>query len=478
MHNWAPFTVPNGVSCPKMILVDTTQFLTAISINTSSSPKKVTVQTGALLENVMAALEAQSLGFTASPAVGKITMGGALAINAHGAAVRANGETPISGKTYGSLSNLVLSITAVVWNAANSQYQLRTFQRNEPGCTALLTNLGRSFITDVTLQVGTNVRLRCQSWFDKTADELFAPAGSSGNTFSSYLTRTGRVEAIYFPYTTKPWLKVWSVAPYKPILSREVTRPYNYPFSDSLGQELVDLQAAILAGDWSKAPDFCNLQYNVVAAGLITTNSWDLWGWSKNTLLYIKPTTLRAAELGYAILCRRADVQRVLNEFYVAYKNKVAAYQAQGRYPMNAPVELRVCGLDNPNEVVGVSGAPSPQLSTLRPRPDHPEWDCAVWLNMLTIPGTPYSTNFYREMEQWILSNYSSYAGVRVEWSKGWAYTNAAGWADSAIISSTIPNSLRAGYPTGDNFDTARTTLNQFDPARIFSSPLIDAVLP
>jgi FAD/FMN-containing dehydrogenase len=478
MHNWSPLTIQAGAVCPNVILVDTTQNLKAVSINTSSTPKTVTAQTGIMMQALLTALEGASLGVTACPAPGDISLGGALAIDAHGTAVPKTGETLPSGHTYGSLSNLVRSLTAVVWNSANNQYELRTFQRTDPGCTALLTHVGRSFITEVTLQVGANQRLRCQSWFDKTAAELFAPAGSGGNTVNSYLNSAGRFEAIWFPFTEKPWIKVWSVAPNKPIISRTVNSPYNYPFSDNLGQDLIDLQSQILAGNWSAAPTFGSLQYNAVAAGLVLTTSWDLWGWSKNTLLYIKPSTMRVTANGYAVLCTRANVQRAINEFYVMYKAKVAAYQALGRFPMNGPVEIRVTGLDRPSDVIGISGAPSPQLSALRPRPDHPEWDCAVWFDILTLPGTPYSNQFYREVEQWMYSNYASYGSVRVEWSKGWGYTNSAAWADSTVIGTTVPNSLKSGYTGGDNFDTAKATLNSFDPSKIFSSPLLNSLFP
>lgn len=478
MHNWSPLTVQAGAVCPNIILVDTTQNLKAVTVNTSTTPKTVTAQTGIMMEALLTTLEGYTLGVTACPAPGDISLGGALAIDAHGTAIPKTGETQVSGTTYGSLSNLIRSLTAVVWNSANNQYELRTFQRTDPGCTALLAHIGRSFITEVTLQMGTNQRLRCQSWFDKTAAELFAPAGSGGNTVNSYLNSAGRFEAIWFPFTEKPWIKVWSVAPSKPLLSRQVNSPYNYPFSDSLGQDLIDLEAQIQAGNWSAAPTFGSLQYNAVAAGLVLTTTWDIWGWSKNTLLYIKPTTMRVTANGYAVLCSRANVQRAINEFYVMYKAKVAAYQANNQFPMNGPVEIRITGLDRPSDVIGISGAPSPQLSALRPRPDHPEWDCAVWFDILTLPGTPYSNQFYREVEQWMYTNYASYGSVRVEWSKGWGYTNTAAWSDATAIGTTIPNSLKTGYTVGDNFDTARTTLNSFDPSRIFSSPLLDAVLP
>jgi hypothetical protein len=65
-----------------------------------------------------------------------------------------------------------------------------------------------------------------------------------------------------------------------------------------------------------------------------------------------------------------------------------------------------VTGLDKTTEV-DVTNAGPPLLSGVRPRPDHTDWDVAVWLDILTIPGTPYASQFYREIEQWIFSNYS-----------------------------------------------------------------------
>ncbi|MGH8443854.1 MAG: cholesterol oxidase substrate-binding domain-containing protein [Solimonas sp.] len=477
MHNWSPLTVPAGAVCPNIILVDTKQHLTAVSVNTATTPKTVTAQTGVLMESLLATLESNTLGVNACPAPGDLTLGGVLAIDGHGTGVPKTGETLLSGNTFGSLSNLIRSLTAVVWDAATSQYALRTFTRTDPGCTALLTHVGRAFIVEATLQVGTNQRLRCQSWFDKTAAELFAPAGSSGNTVQSYLNSAGRFEAIWFPFTPKPWIKVWSVSPSKPFLSREVTAPYNYSFSDGIDQSIIDSQAQGVLNNPASTPDFGLTQYNVVAAGLVLTSTWDIWGWSKNTLLYIKPSTLRVTANGYAVITTRANVQRAINEFYVMYSAKVAAYQAAGKFPMNGPVEIRITGLDRPSDVVGMS-APSPQLSALRPRPDHTDWDTAVWFDILTIPGTLYANEFYREVEQWMYSNYASYAAVRVEWSKGWGYSTTAAWADPTVLGTTVPDSLRTGQTAGDNFDTARATLNALDPSRLFSAPLIDAVLP
>ena len=172
----------------------------------------------------------------------------------------------------------------------------------------------------------------------------------------------------------------------------------------------------------------------------------------------------------------RSNIQRAVNEFATFYQNRVAAYRAAGNFPMNGPVEIRVTGLDVAAEI-GRSG--TAQLSALRPRPDHPEWNVAVWFDILTVPGTPTANQFYREIEQWMLTNYSgTYATVRPEWSTGWGYTDTAAWSDATLLSTTIPNAYRAGQSASDNWDTAKQLLNQYDPYRIFTSPLLDQLLP
>jgi FAD/FMN-containing dehydrogenase len=476
-HNWSPLTVAAGTRCDtNVVLMDTTQHLTRVSIDTTA--RTVTAQTGVTMEALLTQLENAGLGLTATPAPGEITLGGVLAIDGHGTSVPANGEQKPAGHTYGTVSNLILSLTAVVWDAGSGQYVTRTFQRTDPKSRAFLAHVGRALIVDATLQVGANQRLRCQSWFDISYGELFAPQGSEGRTFASYLDGAGRVEAIWFPFTDNPWLKVWSVAPSKPLFSREVTSPYNYAFSDSVPQAITDLFAQIINGDPAAVTTLGPLQFSIVAAGLVTTFTYDLWGWSKNLLLYIKPSTLRVTANGYAVLMNRSNVQRALNEFAIFYRNRLEAYQARGQYPANGPVEIRVSGLDHAADI-GLNGAGAGQLSALRPRPDRPEWDVAVWFDILTIPGTPHANEFYREIEQWMLTNYSgSYAAVRPEWSKGWGYTESAGWSDATMLQQFLPAAYRSGQPAGDNWDTARATLNESDPHRIFSSPLLDQILP
>ncbi|MCW2947571.1 MAG: Cholesterol oxidase substrate-binding protein [Actinoallomurus sp.] len=472
-HTWSPILLPDGADAGKVILVDTTQHLTSVSIGAST----VTAQAGVTMDTLLGRLESAGLGFAAIPAPGDITLGGMLAINAHGSAIPAQGESRIAGTGYGSLSNLIQSLTAVVWSGG--RFVLKTFERTDPDIKAFLAHLGRAFVTEVTLEVGPNQRLRCQSRYDIQVTDVFAPPSSAGaQSFASLLDGCGRIEVIWFPFTTLPWIKLWSLRATKPVLSRQVNGPYNYTFANFLNQEESDLLEQIVSGNVAVTPEFENLEMSLVGSGLIATATWDIWGWSKNTLLYVQPTTLRIVEAGYAVITSRANIQRVVSEFYAKYVSTINAYQARGQYPMNGPIEIRVTGLDQPSES-GVSGAVTPQLSSVRPRPDHPEWDVCVWLDMGTIPGTPQCNAFYRGMEQWIFANYTgSYAAVRPEWSKAWAVAPDGAWSDTAMLTSAIPRAIDAGQAAGDGFDAARATLNAHDPHRVFSNTFLDILLP
>ncbi|MGW6959742.1 cholesterol oxidase substrate-binding domain-containing protein [Streptomyces chartreusis] len=467
-HGWSPLTItPGTASDAPVLLVDTAAHLTGLSLK---SPTSVRAGAGVTLEALLTYLEEHGLGVTATPAPGNLTVGGALAVDAHGTAVPARGERRMPGHTYGSLSNLVLSLTAVVWDEDSGAYTLRTYDRDEADCAALLTHLGRSLVTEVVLRVGANTNLRCVSRTDIPAGELFGAPGAGGRTFESFLDRAGRVETIWFAFTENPWLKVWSVSPTRPLTSRHVSRPYNYPFSDSVPTPVAELVGRIVSdGAWYLAPVLGNAQYDAAALGLVATLSADIWGPSKNTLLYLRPTTLRIATNGCAVLTGRGQVQRVVAEFTAFYRERLAAYAARGRFPVNGSVEIRVTGLDDPADV-GVDGARTPLLSALRPPVDRPEWDTAVWLNVLTLPGTPYAEAFLREIERFVLRTFDGgYAMARVEWSKGYAYTDDAAWSDGEVLGSVVPGSFGE-----EGWGQAAGVLERLDPHRVFGNAFLD----
>ena len=458
MHGWSPLTVSPGDDPDRLLLVDTTRYLTSVRVGVDG----VTAQAGATLDAVLEALRDNGLGVASAPAPGDITVGGVLAIGAHGTAVPAVGETPVPGQRYGSVSNLVRSLTAVVWDG--DRYVTRTYTRDDADTPALLTNLGRVFVTEAELSAGTDRMLRCLSRVDIPADELF---GTTGRTMARYLAEAGRVEAIWYPYTEYPWLKVWSVAPHRPLTARHTTRPYNYPFSDRVPEPVAELFGRLIGGEWYLAPAFGAALYEASAVGLVATASADLWGRSADLIRYVKPSTLRVSANGYAALVPRADAQRVIGDFTTEYRRLLRECAAAGRYPMNGPVEIRVTATDS-----AMGGAAPPLLSGPSVDPAHPERDTVVWLDALTVPGTPDAFAFYRDLESFVVNRIGGYATVRPEWSKGWAYTATAGWADGTFLSTTIPSAFGAGW------HTALGVLGRLDPHRVFANAFLDALAP
>jgi Cholesterol oxidase, substrate-binding len=193
-------------------------------------------------------------------------------------------------------------------------------------------------------------------------------------------------------------------------------------------------------------------------------------------LLYVKPTTVRIVEAGFAVVTARANIQQVVSDFYAQYTSRLNYYAGLGQYPMNGPVEIRVTGLDQTSDVLA-AGAQSPILSSVRPRPDQPGWDTAVWLDMGTLPVTAGFSQFYADMESWIWSHYTgSYATVRPEWSKAWGCTGSGPWTSAALLGSTIPAAVSAGQASGDGWSAAVSILTGYDPGAVFSNPFLDTL--
>ncbi len=475
-HNWSPFHITADTTCSdKVVMVSTTEHLNQMQLVTGS-PMAVRVQPGVLMEDMLGFLETHGLGFANVPAPGELTVGGVIAIDGHGAAVAAVGELNQAGKTFGSVSNAVLEITVVKWDNAKKQHVLKTYDRSHPTTKALIANLGRTFVTEIVLQAGANDMLRCQSMTDIPAAELFGAPGSGGQSFSGFIDQTGRAEAIWFAFTEKPWLKVWSIEPTKPFSSREVSEPYNYPFSDNIPDEIAELAAEVVTANPQGAEVMGPMMYNVVVAGLAATASSDIWGPAKNTQLYIRSTTMRVTANGYAVLTTRGNLQRVLHDFYLKYTAMIQAYQARDEYPANMPVEIRCTGIDDPAHVPGP--AESPTLSAIKPDPMHPERDVVVWFDVLSLTFTPGKDQFFTELEDWFVANYDgSYASMRPEWSKGWAYTPAGAWTNTTFINSDL-RKMHECHATNDGIDWAALRFNALDPHRIFSNGFIDQILP
>lgn len=506
-HNWSPLTVVKDTAVnAKLILVDTTKSLNNITFIPASgnAPPQVRVATGATLEALLNTLEYQPGGkgaapgysFPHTPAPGNITLGGALAINGHGTAIRTLPDDNFDA-SYGSLSNQILAFTAVVTdpNGANpDQYQLRTFTRGEGDDKAFLTHLGRAFIVEAVLQVVDNYNLRCESRMDLPWQTLFqAPTGGHApkDSFAEFMNRCGRIEIIWFPFSTNPWLHLWTVSPQKPASSREVSTPYNYPFADNLPTAVTSfLKGTIGAGGILSelTPEFGKTMADVTAKGFKGQNilgfpeyerSDDIWGASKNTLLYIKDSTLRVTANGYAIHMKKDDIQAAVHDIAFMYNELLTSYANKNEYPVNSPLEIRVTNLDEPAHIGVAPGVKAgvPVISSLSQDEGDiaNQWDIALWVDVLTLPGTPKSNQFFREFEEWLLQRFSGAAGkVMPEWSKGWAYTDADGaWTNKAFLDH-IRESFTAGRNATNNWAFERDTLKKYDRYDLFSNDFLN----
>jgi FAD/FMN-containing dehydrogenase len=175
---------------------------------------------------------------------------------------------------------------------------------------------------------------------------------------------------------------------------------------------------------------------------------------------------------GYAVLTARDGVQRVVSEFAAFYRERLEAYAARGSFPVNGSVEIRVTGLDDP-AATGVAGARPPLLSALRPPEDHPEWDTAVWLDVLTLPGTPDAEAFLREIERFLLRTFDGGSALtRVEWSKGWAYTDDDVWSDQEVLGDVVPAAVGPAA-----WAEANAALDRLDPHRVYGNGFLDRLL-
>lgn len=504
MHGWSPLTVPtNPDPTAQIMLVDLTKAFWRSSFLSPSDglPNRVKVQTGKTMLELLKYLEGQAGGtgsasgysFPHTPAPGNLTVGGVLAIDAHGTAVPTlpNDNFPAS---YGSMSNQILEFTAVVTDpnsATPDQYVLRTFKRGESDAKAFLAHLGRALLIDATLQVIPNYNLRCQSFTNFSDSTVFAAptlaAPIPKDSFGDYLNRCGRVEVIWFRTGTNPWLHVWSVAPNKPDNSREVDTPYNYPFADHVPKILQDLIKTILDLDPSLTPRFGETAAQVTANGLDGNDfignpayppSRDIWGPSKNTLLYIQDTTLQVTANGYALHMKKTDVQQAVFEFTTKFTSLLKNYEEQQtpkKYPINSAVEIRVTSLDDPANVTIGSGikAESPVISALTydDLAKKEGWDVALWIDVLTIPGTNYSTEFYADLEEWVLTKFSGKPGsagrAMPEWSKGWAYEKGQGpWRSTKFL-----DHIRQAF-TDWKYEV--DTLKKYDKFNLYTNSLLD----
>lgn len=467
-HSWSPLVIdPATPTDTRVVLVDTS----ALSSTHMESRGRVRVGAGASMENLMQFLSVHGRSLVGAPAPGDVSVGGVLAVNGHGTNLPGPGETTPAGATYGTVSNTVVELTAVVWDSSARTYRLRTLRRSDPDIAALLVNLGRAFITEVVLQTVPAYMLRCRSTTAIHRRELFAPPERAGSrSLSTLLERHGRVGLIWFAMTDYPWVQTWDVAPQRPLTSRHVTRPYNFGFADNLPDEVAKLVSAITRGSQQLTPVATHAQLAAAAAGLVAWGASDLWGEAKNIIHFVKPTTLRVSAGSHVVITRRDQVQQVVHSFTEHYLGVIDRFRRQGSYPANNTCEIRVTGLDRPQDV-GIPGAQTATLSGAAPVPGRPDLDTAVWLDVLVLPGTSRADELYMALEQWFTTLPAALGVARPEWAKRFATSAAGPWTDEQTMRRWIPRQV-------DGWAGALATLDRLDPHGVFRAPIHDRLMP
>lgn len=480
-HTWAPTTVENGESSASpVLLVDTRPALTGISV-TNGTDASVRVGAGVSMEDLLATLSTYGLGFANVPAPGDITVGGALALACHGTSVAASGEVKPRGLTYGTLSNAVLSVSAIVYDSSLRRYVRREYSRAASQGALLAAHVGRGLITDVTLRVGRQPYLRCVSITDIPAAELLGTSTATGvRSVESFLRSAGRIEVLWFPFTDTPWLKYWkpdtSGSTQPPAGSRPTTGPYNYVFADDPRNQQAADQADLVHYP-ERTPYFSQASFQAVKDGLDLTYSRDLWGPAYHTQLYVRPTALKVISSGHAILCRRADVQQVISSAAKIYNDLLQSYAAAGKFPINAPFEIRVTGADQPADA-NLSGARTVLLSPARKVASRSDLDTVVWVGALTQTGTPGAQEFFKALEAAYYTRFNTSNSVlRVEWSKGWAFARDTTWTETQRVATDIPASFTSGQSYGSTWTDAVLGLNMLDASKIYTSPMLKRVV-
>ncbi|XP_021945500.1 uncharacterized protein LOC110843774 isoform X2 [Folsomia candida] len=466
-HSWAPLTVTPASQCSRTLIVDTTKHLTAMRMLTNSSglhaPINVLTQTGASWEDLLNYLESKNLGIFSFPAVGKMTIGGTLAVGAHGTGFPTRAAKLDTGFRTGD---------AVVWDYKKNEYALRTFTRlQDEDMRAFLVHLGRAFITQVSLMVGPNYNLRCQSITNIRADALFSRDHDNENALANFVENYDRVEAQFFPYTDRTWLKLWTEEKVKSGNALTIDKPYPYTHGRQVFRPADRLISLLASGITRLTPVISRMTYEIGVSGVALTRTADVWGPSKNSLLYYHHLAHKFVSLGYNVVTSRANIQKVVNLCYLFYSRLSDEMATKGMWPMNQPLEFRITGLDKV-EVMEINSTKTtikpPALSFLSEIEGHPEYDVAVFFGLHYFPGTPNTATFMKAWESFLFTNFNGgYATARVEWAKTWGFDDDNSWVNSTVFNQILP----ATY--GSEWNWAMAKLDEYDPHNIYSNEFL-----
>ncbi|CAG7832626.1 unnamed protein product [Allacma fusca] len=434
-HSWAPLTVAGNSE--KALVVDTTRYLNKMGI-ISSKPgdSSFWAEPGLSVISILAQLETANLSLASFPAVGEISIGGVLAVGAHGLGIASQGKP--SGHTFGALSNLVIELTAVVFDPISDSYILKNFHRSDPETKAFLINFGRSFITNITLRAGPLVQLNCESVFQFSTEFAYAPT-KAPDSMAWFHDIYSRVEIFYIPYYNLVWVLKFNMSAEKPPEAIHVTKPYNF-------------------GNNFFKPDF--------------QNSLNIWGTPKDTLLFFHPDSERFSDGSWTIVTSQGNAQNVIHNSFRLFEEARTIFDNVSEYIL----EMRFVTVDDPSDV-GIKGAESPGLGHFHPIEGRPDMNIVVVIEItstkiVTTPEGQMLLEFLTAYEKKLFKYFNDgEAIVRLEWAKGWGFSNKGPNTNAEILAGV--KKLGKFGPLKYSVDI----LNKYDPFRVFTSKFTDFIL-
>lgn len=520
--SWSPAILARDAKADdKVVLVNMKQTMCTVDKVANNSVK---VQAGAKLEDVVKDLADASKHGAAYqldnyPGCGFLTMGACIAQGCHGSSFAVPGA---AGGNHGTMSNSVVEMTVVAYDAASKKYALRTVKRTDGDvASALLAHQGRSLTVDVTVQVFPQQHYEVITRFDVPNTAMYAAPNEDGslpeNCFASFADANGHVSVILTQYAEAPLTRYWKRVESQPEGSRPVTTPYNYPYLDELpfGEDTVDVQEAALnvppedalgkpLTSWLNnhglkivadgadvtarvfgnlreffsvgsqlTPAMSRIAAHTIESGAEKTDSNHLYGPQGALFLYVRQTTMKIADYGFCIQTRRDNLQRAAHEVFTTFSTLLGRYAHEQKYPINIGMELRVGGVD---AAAAVSADAAPTWLTCASADDDEAkangWDTQLWIEVITLPNTQHNFEYCNELENlWRSNPHLSGANGRVrgEWTKLFCADKAAPWADAALLRQN-----KATYP---NWDKAVAQLDALDEKKIFSNTWLDRIL-
>ena len=450
-HTWSPLAFEDAKN---VIAIDQSQMTGLLDFTYAPLPA-ATFRAGTTLAEALKALEnidnrgasdAPGWSWPDFPGVPDVSLGGMLAIGAHGAGVRQRAD---QSDLYGTMSNLVLGFRAIV--SDGDSYAIREFRRDEPAAAALLVHLGAAYLLSVTMRVVPNCfvgrRVEYPNW-----QVVYGPTAQAGS-MQALVEEHGRVQALWFPFTETPVVQHFTEEPY--IEGPRVTEPLTVRLSPDLPEAFTGLFTKSL----SLLPWLTPLVERAVLAEMrhISPPDQQWHGTSGNMLLYVQHDTLRVVSLAYAVHVRRYGVQEAIHALAEQFDRMLHEYAHAGHDPINSCLEMRVTDVDR-EEALGMPGAVPAMLSPGLPINGS---ERVIWFDVVTTPSMPMAWQFYAEFEAWLWQRFPG--SLRPEWSKAWAVSLDGPWTEASVLS-WVREEIQPMVEIWDGLDNRG----------VFGSPLLD----